>query len=70
MLARKGSPAIKLTSRRHITVSKYSHILVYTDHPVFFYWPQPVPHSSLFPRSLQLEVQEWIQGPLSKEVTS
>ena len=68
MLARKGSPAIKLTSRRHITVRKYRHILVYTNHPVFFTASQPVPHSFLFPRSLQLEVQEWIQGPLSKEV--
>ena len=36
VLARKGSQLIKLTSRRHIAVSKYSHILVYTDHPVFF----------------------------------
>ena len=37
VLARKGSQVmIKLTSRRHIAVSKYSHILVYTDHPVFF----------------------------------
>ena len=58
VLARKGSPAIKLTSRRHIAVSKYSHILVYTNHPVFFTGQ----------RSLQLEAPEWIQGPLSKEI--